>query len=141
MKTQSIKEIKKMMAKFEKMPGLKDQARRDVLKSIDLYTKSHLFTLDIYAKNESTYVAIMSSQTFKQIVPYLHRSEGLIKMTASDINAKASEALKAVNAHYEYVVNQAKAYGVSTEVIINYEAKESETEQENNPKVKAPEKK
>ena len=56
-------------------------------------------------------------------------------MTASEINAKASEGLKAVNAHYEFVVNHAKAYGVSSEVIINYEAKESETEQENKPKV------
>ena len=111
MKKMVISTHKQYTAHFKAMVGLNDQARSDILSFLDIYAMKSLMTIDFMMKDSSFMQSLRKYPTFIALMKLLPMP--VQKMTASTINEKASDLVKKVKAHYEFLSKKAKAEGVT----------------------------
>ena len=111
MKKMVISTHKQYTARFKAMAGLDGQARSDILSFLDLYAMKSLMTIDFMMMDPSFMQSLRKYPTFIALMKLLPMP--VQKMTASTINEKASDMVKKVKAHYEFLSKKAKAEGVT----------------------------
>ena len=91
------------------MPGLNDQALKDMLTVLEHYTTMYIMSLHITGKDPSFIPKWLKEPNMKAISPFLN---GLNKVTANVVNEKVSDIVKKSKAAHDWMVKQAKAAGV-----------------------------